>query len=160
VVFALAERVARGVGGRIGAGVTDSARYAGISRHAGLLAAFAVAVYPTFIHSTGEPMSEPPAILMLPAAVLAWPWAANVGPGRPSSGWRGERGVRTTPPATPLSPAQDPLARWLLPGILFGALAMFRPEYLLVGGAFAVLAATRTAIAADWRRALAGAAVF
>ena len=46
-------------------------------RRAGLLAAFAVAVYPPFIHSTGELMSEPPAILTLPAAVLAFLWAAE-----------------------------------------------------------------------------------
>ena len=43
----------------------------------GLLAAFAVAVYPPFIHSTGELMSEPPAILTLPAAVLAFLWASE-----------------------------------------------------------------------------------
>ncbi|MGE0066092.1 MAG: hypothetical protein AB7T48_01960, partial [Solirubrobacterales bacterium] len=40
----------------------------------GLFAAFAVAIYPPFIHSTGELMSEPPAILTLPAAVLAFLW--------------------------------------------------------------------------------------
>src|SRR6478672_7860046 len=37
-------------------------------RPAGLIAAFAVAVYPPFIHSTGELMSEPAAIFTLPAA--------------------------------------------------------------------------------------------
>ena len=46
-------------------------------RTVGLLAAFAVAVYPPFIHSTGELMSEPPAILTLPAAVLAFLWAGD-----------------------------------------------------------------------------------
>ena len=46
-------------------------------RWAGLLAAVAVAVYPPFIHSTGELMSEPPAILTLPAAVLAFLWAGE-----------------------------------------------------------------------------------
>ncbi|HVY96452.1 MAG TPA: hypothetical protein VHA54_05790 [Solirubrobacterales bacterium] len=129
VVFALAERIAA-------AAATTSARHAGIARHTGLLAAFAVAVYPPFIHSTGELMSEPPAMLVLPAAVLAWLWAANVGP------------------------RQDPLARWLVPGLLFGALSMFRPEYLLVGAAFAVLAAIRIATTRGWRPALAGAGIF
>lgn len=78
----------------------------------GLFAAFAVAVYPPFIHSAGELMSEPPAILTLPAAVLAFLWAAE----------------------------QERLRAWLLPGLLFGATAMFRPEYLVVGIVFALLA--------------------
>ncbi len=98
-------------------------------RRVGLLAAFAVAVYPPFIHSTGELMSEPPAILTLPAAVLAFLWA-------------GER---------------ERLRAWLAPGLLFGLTAMFRPEYLLVGAAFVVLAALRVGIARGWKPGLAGA---
>ena len=105
VVFALARRLGNAVGGR--------GRDAGST--AGLLAAFAVAVYPPFIHSTGELMSEPPAILTLPAAVLAFLWA----------------GEQKRPRA------------WLLPGLLFGLTAMFRPEYLFVGVAFVALAAVR-----------------
>lgn len=100
-------------------------------RWAGLLAAFAVAVYPPFIHSTGELMSEPPAILTLPAAVLAFLWA-------------GER---------------ERLAAWLLPGLLLGLTAMFRPEYLVVAAAFVVLAAVRVGLARGWRPGLAGAAL-
>jgi len=100
-------------------------------RWTGLLAALAVAVYPPFIHSTGELMSEPPAMLTLPAAVLAFLWA-------------GER---------------ERLGAWLLPGLLFGLTAMFRPEYVLVGGAFAVLAALRVGKARGWRPGLAGAAL-
>jgi 4-amino-4-deoxy-L-arabinose transferase-like glycosyltransferase len=92
-------------------------------RWVGLLAAGAVAVYPPFIHSTGELMSEPPAILTLPAAVLAFLWAS-------------ERG-------------RSPWA-WLLPGLLFGLTAMFRPEYLFVGAAFVVLAALRPVLARGW----------
>jgi 4-amino-4-deoxy-L-arabinose transferase-like glycosyltransferase len=98
-------------------------------RATGLLAAFAVAVYPPFIHSTGELMSEPPAILTLPAAVLAFLWASE------QERWRA----------------------WLLPGLLFGLTAMFRPEYLLVGVAFVVLAGLRVGIARGWRPGLAGA---
>ena len=60
----LARRLATAAGGRGASG-------------AGLLAAFAVAVYPPFIHSTGELMREPPAILTLPAAVLAFSGRAN-----------------------------------------------------------------------------------
>ena len=46
-----------------------------LGRWVGLFAAFAVAVYPPFIHTTGELMSEPPAMLTLPAAILAFLWA-------------------------------------------------------------------------------------
>jgi hypothetical protein len=100
-------------------------------RGAGLLAAFAVAVYPPFIHSTGELMSEPPAVLTLPAAVLAFLWASE----------------------------QERLRAWLAPGLLFGLTAMFRPEYLLVGAAFVVLAAIRIGMARGWKPGLAGSAL-
>jgi 4-amino-4-deoxy-L-arabinose transferase-like glycosyltransferase len=98
-------------------------------RRVGLLAAFAVAVYPPFIHSTGELMSEPPAIFTLPAAVLAFLWAGE----------------------------QERLRAWLLPGLLFGLTAMFRPEYLFVGAAFIVLAAARVGARRGWKPGLAGA---
>jgi len=104
-------------------------------RPAGLLAAFAVAVYPPFIHSVGALYSEPPAMFTLPAAVLAFLWAGD--------------GL-----ATRSSPA-----RWLLPGLLFGLTAMFRPEYLLVGFAFALLALIRVWRARAWRPSLAAAAL-
>jgi len=107
VVFALGERLGDPVGGRrLGSAV-------------GLLAAFGVAIYPPFIHSTGELMSEPPAVLTLPAAVLAFLWASD----------------------------RERLAAWLVPGLLFGVTAMIRPEYLLVGIAFAALAVIRA-----WRQ--------
>jgi 4-amino-4-deoxy-L-arabinose transferase-like glycosyltransferase len=98
-------------------------------RWSGLLAALGVAVYPPFIHSTAELMSEPPATLTLPAAVLAFLWASE----------------------------RERLRAWLLPGLLFGLTAMFRPEYLLVGAAFVVLAAIRIGIARGWRPGLAAA---
>lgn len=98
----------------------------------GLAAAFGVAIYPPFIHATGELMSEPPATLTLPAAVLAFLWASEEG----RRWWA-----------------------WLVPGVLFGLTAMFRPEYLLVGGAFVVLAALRVGLRAGWRPGLAGAAL-
>jgi hypothetical protein len=44
--------------------------------------------------------------------------------------------------------------------MLFGLTAMFRPEYLLVGAAFAVLAAIRAGRARGWRRGLAAAGLF
>jgi 4-amino-4-deoxy-L-arabinose transferase-like glycosyltransferase len=99
VVFALGWRL----GGRV------------YGRWVGLFAAFAVAVYPPFIHSTGVIMSEPPAMLTLPAAVLAFLWASE----------------------------RERTWSWLVPGLLFGLTAMFRPEYLFVGAAFVVLAGLR-----------------
>jgi 4-amino-4-deoxy-L-arabinose transferase-like glycosyltransferase len=104
-------------------------------RPAGLLAAFAVAVYPPFIHSVGALYSEPPAMFTLPAAILAFLWAGDG-----------------------LSTRSSPY-RWLVPGFLFGLTAMFRPEYLLVGVAFAVLALIRTGLARGWKPGLAGAAL-
>jgi 4-amino-4-deoxy-L-arabinose transferase-like glycosyltransferase len=104
-------------------------------RPAGLLAAFAVAMYPPFIHSVGALYSEPPAMFTLPAAVLAFLWAGD------------GLNTRSSP------------ARWLLPGFLFGLTAMFRPEYLLVGVAFAVLALIRIGRARGWKPGLAAAAL-
>jgi 4-amino-4-deoxy-L-arabinose transferase-like glycosyltransferase len=104
-------------------------------RPPGLLAAFAVAVYPTFIHSVGALYSEPPAMFTLPAAVLAFLWAGDGLDARSSA------------------------ARWLLPGFLFGLTAMFRPEYLLIGVAFALLALIRIGRARGWKPGLAGAAL-
>ena len=60
-------------------------------------------------------MSEPPAILTLPAAILAFLWASE----------------------------REDAWPWLVPGLLFGLTAMFRPEYLLVAVAFLVFAAIR-----------------
>jgi len=102
-----------------------------LGRWVGLFAAFAVAIYPPFLHTTGELMSEPPAMLTLPAAILAFLWASEK-----RSTWA-----------------------WLAPGLLFGLTAMFRPEYLLVGAAFVVLAAIRAWRASEWRLGLAGGAV-
>jgi hypothetical protein len=97
----------------------------------GLIAALGVAVYPPFIHSTGALMSEPPATFTLPAAILAFLWASD-----------GER-----------------LRDWLAPGLLFGLTALIRPEYLLVGVAFVLLAGFRIGLARGWRPGLAGAAL-
>jgi 4-amino-4-deoxy-L-arabinose transferase-like glycosyltransferase len=114
-------------------------------RPAGLLAAFAVAVYPPFIHSVGALYSEPPAMLTLPAAVLAFLWASDKAINDSSRGWRPRR--------------QGPRAVWLVPGLLFGLTAMFRPEYLLVGVAFAVLSLIRVGRDRGWRPGLASAAL-
>ncbi len=115
-----------------------------LGRWVGLFAAFAVAVYPPFIHTTGELMSEPPAMLTLPAAILACLWASDRQPRAVVPGMR--EPLRSVGP-------------WLAPGFLFGLTAMFRPEYLLVGAAFVVLAAIRAWRASEWRLGLAGGAV-
>jgi Dolichyl-phosphate-mannose-protein mannosyltransferase len=94
---------------------------------AGLIAALGVAVYPPFIHSTGALFSEPPAIFTLPAAILAFMWAADLG--RVASARASSR------------------LRWLVPGLLFGATALIRPEYLLVAAVFAAYV-----LIIEWRR--------
>ncbi len=111
-------------------------------RPAGLIAAFGVAVYPPFIHSTGALMSEPAAIFTLPAAVLAFLWAADRKPA--PAEW------------TPTAADRTPTAawRWLVPGLLFGLTALIRPEYLVVGIAFVVLAAIKVGRERGWRPGL------
>ena len=120
VVYALGrrltERAARGRRQRSDDEDEDEPLALRAGQAVGLFSAAAVAVYPPFIHSTAELMSEPPAILTLPAAVLAFLWASE---------------------------RERPWYAWLLPGVLFGLTAMFRPEYLLVGFAFALLALIR-----------------
>jgi len=131
VVFALTARLARGCLFRPHDRQNATSAKLGVTEQAaGLLAALGVAVYPPFIHSTGELMSEPPAILTLPAAVLAFLWASE----EERSWWA-----------------------WLVPGVLFGLTAMFRPEYLFVGAAFVVLAAIQVGFTRGWRPGLAGA---
>jgi len=129
-------------------------------RPAGLIAAFGVAVYPPFIHSTGVLASEPPAIFTLPTAVLAFLWASDgLGNASRAGGMGGGRS-RTTPPAAPPSPHDRTRAlRWLVPGLFFGLTAMIRPEYLLVGAAFVALAGIRIGMARGWKPGLAGAAL-
>jgi 4-amino-4-deoxy-L-arabinose transferase-like glycosyltransferase len=71
---------------------------------AGLIGAGAVAIYPALLEYQGMLMGEPLAATLLSAAVLAVFWARD----------------------------QTAASRWLLPGALFGALALVRPEYLAV----------------------------
>ncbi len=100
-----------------------------------LLGALGVAIYPPFIHSVGEIMSEPPAMLTMPAAILAFLWAWD----RTAAARRAARGTWSA--AWP----------WLVPGFLFGCTAMFRPEYTLVAGFFVVFVAVRWAWEREWR---------
>jgi hypothetical protein len=95
-----------------------------------LVGALVVAVYPALLEYQGMLMSEPLAASLLSGGVLAALWA-----------WEGG------------------LGRWLLPGALFGALAMVRPEYLGVAVLVALVIAARE-MRSDWRGSLLRAAVF
>ncbi|HEX8689748.1 MAG TPA: glycosyltransferase family 39 protein [Solirubrobacterales bacterium] len=129
-------------------------------RPAGLIAALGVAIYPPFIHSTGALFSEPPAIFTLPAAVLAFLWAADSGPAPRRAGPVAGQGSSSSQAA-----GEDPrpratrAMRWLIPGLLFGVTAMIRPEYMVVGAAFVVLAIIRVAQQHSWKPGLAAGAL-
>jgi hypothetical protein len=83
-------------------------------------------------------------MLTLPAAILAFLWASDREANASVPGMRGQ--MRSALP-------------WALPGALFGLTAMFRPEYLLVGAAFVVLAAVRERRKREWRLGLTAATV-
>jgi len=94
---------------------------------AGLAGAVVVAIYPALLEYQGMLMSEPLAATLLSGAVLAMFWAADSGPGAP--------------------------ARWLLPGLQLGTLAMVRPEYLGVALLLGVVVFA-TGLRSDWRLGL------
>jgi 4-amino-4-deoxy-L-arabinose transferase-like glycosyltransferase len=95
-----------------------------------LVGALIVAVYPALLEYQGMLMSEPLAATLLSGGVLAALWARDGGR------WR-----------------------WLLPGVLFGALALTRPEYLAIAGLVALVVFAGTA-RSDWRTSLTRAAIF
>jgi hypothetical protein len=98
---------------------------------AGLIGAAAVAVYPSLLEYQGMLMTEPLAATLLSGAVLAVMWASQ----------------RERP------------AAWALPGLLTGALAMVRPEYLLLGLAAPLLALVLARRGRDLRAGATAAAV-
>jgi len=95
-----------------------------------LIGALAVAIYPALLEYQGMLMSEPLAATLLSGGVLAALWA-----------WDGGRW------------------RWLLPGVLLGALALTRPEYLAIAVLVMLVVFLREA-RGDWRASLARAAIF
>jgi 4-amino-4-deoxy-L-arabinose transferase-like glycosyltransferase len=113
---------------------------------AGLVGAAAVAIYPALLEYQGMLMSEPLAASLLSGAVLAMLWADDPDFSRPSRGWRGVWGVGPARPHSP-DPRQDPRARWLVPGLLLGALALTRPEYLAISLPIAVVVFSRNGLA-------------
>jgi len=97
---------------------------------AGLIGAAAIAIYPALLEYQGMLMGEPLAAALLSGAVLASLWAAD----------------------------SESRSRWLLPGALFGALALVRPEYLGVTLTVALVVLAKN-WRAGWRAALTPAAL-
>lgn len=90
---------------------------------AGLIGAAAIAIYPALLEYQGMLMGEPLAAALLSGAVLAVLWARDTRQGDLA-----------------------PRVRWILPGVLLGALALVRPEYLGVA-----LLVSLVVLAKDWR---------
>jgi len=105
---------------------------------AGLIGAAAVAIYPALLEYQGMLMGEPLAATLLSAAVLAMLWAAG-----PAVSARGS--CRGGPP-----PPRHPRVRWLISGLLLGALALVRPEYIAIALPIAVVVLARRGWA-GWR---------
>jgi 4-amino-4-deoxy-L-arabinose transferase-like glycosyltransferase len=101
--FFLGRRVSGLVGGDDRAG--DAGSGTGAATAAGTIAALAVAVYPALLEYTGMLMTEPLGSAMIAGATLAFLRARE----RPDLPWR-----------------------WALSGLALGAMAMLRPEYLLL----------------------------
>jgi len=106
---------------------------------AGLVGAAAVAVYPALLEYQGMLMGEPLAATLLSGAVLAMLWAADPGQGGGRAGPVAGQGSSSSQAA-----GEDPVphatrARWLVPGLLLGALVLVRPEYLGIGVLLAVV---------------------
>jgi 4-amino-4-deoxy-L-arabinose transferase-like glycosyltransferase len=97
-----------------------------------LLGALVVAVYPVLLEYQGMLMGEPLAATLLSGGVLALLRAWDE-----STSW----------------------GRWLLPGALFGALALVRPEYLAIAALVALIVFAREA-RSDGRRSLLRAGLF
>jgi 4-amino-4-deoxy-L-arabinose transferase-like glycosyltransferase len=121
---------------------------------AGLIGAAAVAIYPALLEYQGMLMGEPLAAALLSGAVLAVLWADGArqasqarGSCRGTGGPAGE--VYVLDPPVP----RHPRVRWLLPGALFGALALVRPEYLGVALLVSLVVLVREG-GRDWNRTL------
>jgi hypothetical protein len=112
--------------------VDASSGATGSSAVAGLIAAAVVAIYPALLEYQGMLMSEPLAATLLSGAVVPVLWADDCG--------------------------RRPAARWLLPGVLLGALALVRPEYLGVAALLGAVVFLRR-FRRDWRRSWGQAAI-
>ena len=131
---------------------------------AGLIGAAVVAIYPALLEYQGMLMGEPLAASLLSGAVLSMLWADDVGRDRLARG-----SCRGGPPPcarTPLRgalrqggppPPRHPRERWLIPGLLLGALVLVRPEYLGISIVLAVVVLARDR--SRWRAGVADAAI-
>jgi 4-amino-4-deoxy-L-arabinose transferase-like glycosyltransferase len=126
---------------------------------AGLIAAAAVAIYPALLEYQGMLMSEPLAASLLSGAMLSMLWADR--PGARVLSWRSPPYARARSARPPLwgTPTTTPPARvWLVPGLLLGALALVRPEYLAISFPIAVVIFARGG-RDGWRTGLAQASI-
>ena len=125
---------------------------------AGLIGAIAIAIYPALLEYQGMLMGEPLAAAILSGAVLAAFWAS--GPRHLASGsCRGSGGPAGGPRSVlDPPPPRHPLERWLLPGALFGLLALVRPEYLGVALLVSLVVLAKE-VKVQWRQSLAKAAL-
>ena len=116
---------------------------------AGLIGAGAIAIYPALLEYQGMLMGEPLAATLLSGGVLAAIWAMASGPAELARGschgGGGPAGGRTASVLGP-PPPRHPRERWLIPGVLFGGLALVRPEYLGV-----ILLVSLVILVKDWR---------
>lgn len=126
---------------------------------AGLIGAAGVAIYPALMEYQGMLMSEPLAATLLSGAVLAMFWAKDPRQRHPARGpCHGDGGTASEVYVlAPPSPCH-PRVRWVLPGVLLGALALTRPEYLGVAFLLGLVVAAR-GLRGDWRLSIAQAAV-
>ncbi len=126
---------------------------------AGMIGAAMVAVYPALLEYQGMLMSEPLAATLLSGAVLAMLWASDAGPAVSARGsCREERGALWAGSSSAPLPSRHPRVRWLVPGLLLGALALVRPEYLAISLPIAVVVFARGG-RTSWRPCLAQAAI-
>jgi len=126
---------------------------------AGLVGAATVAIYPALLEYQGMLMGEPLAAALLSAAVLSLLWAADFDGSRlMPRGRGGGSGMSDTSPHRLPSGQRGRRTRWLAPGVLLGATAMVRPEYLAVIFLVALVVFARDG-KLEWRRSFAQAAV-
>jgi hypothetical protein len=99
---------------------------------AGSIGAAIIAIYPALLEYQGMLMGEPLAAALLSGAVLAVLWANGPRQTDQARGsCRGGGGTAGSPRAVLDPPApRHPRVRWLVPGLLLGALALVRPEYI------------------------------
>jgi 4-amino-4-deoxy-L-arabinose transferase-like glycosyltransferase len=122
---------------------------------AGLIGAAAIAIYPALLEYQGLLLTESLAAFLLSASFLSFFWASDPAPAMSRADPVAGQGSSSSQAAgEEPRPRATRALRWLVPGLLFGILALVRPEYLLVGIAFAVLAVIKVFLGSSWKSAL------